>query len=96
MVGESLGWALKSLSERVKTWVPAGDIYVYQEMMQYTDLAGYLNFVDLPENALAMLQLAEEYQDKTLWIDAFAHCVGMKDRLPQCSGWNVCRSPLYA
>lgn len=58
-------------------------------MMQYTDLVGYLNFSDLPENALAMLQLAEEYQDKTVWIDAFAHCVGMKDRLPDCSGWNV-------
>jgi hypothetical protein len=87
-VGESLGWALVNLVERIQEWVfPA--THAIQEVVQYADLLSYTDFVDLPVNALAMLYFAETYKERALWIDAFAHCVGMIDSLPDSCGHEV-------
>jgi len=60
-----------------------------QEVLYYAERIGYLDFVDSAQNSLAMLHFAEHFQDRTLWIDAFAHCVGMKEQLEDSYGFEV-------
>lgn len=88
MVGESLGSALVNLAERIQCWI-GHEVNVVSEVLEYAEELGYLDFVNLPTNALAMLHFAETYQDRTLWIDAFAHCVGMKESLSDIPGYSV-------
>lgn len=89
LVGESLGWALVMLAERIQSWI-GHEVDATSEVLQYAEELGYLDFVNLPTNALAMLHFAETYQNRTLWIDAFAHCVGMKEELLDLPGYEVC------
>jgi hypothetical protein len=42
---------------------------------------GYLDLAHCPDYALSILQYAEHYQLKDMWMDAYAHCVGMKEML---------------
>lgn len=88
VVGESLGWALVALAERIHLWSSA-DVDVVEEVLYYSERIGYLEFVDSPQNSLAMLHFGEHFQDRSLWIDAYAHCVGMKDRLEDNYGYEV-------
>jgi hypothetical protein len=53
----------------------------HREFLAYADAQGYRDFVDFPDYALAMLYYAEHYKLRDAWIDAFAHCVGMNDKL---------------
>lgn len=52
-----------------------------QDFLKYADAQGYRDFVDFPDYALAVLFYAEHFKLRDAWIDAFAHCVGMNEKL---------------
>jgi hypothetical protein len=51
--------------------------------MEYLENLRYLEFAHCPDYSLGSLQFAEHYELKELWIDAFAHCVGMNQLLSE-------------
>ncbi|KAM0374691.1 hypothetical protein ACHAPY_008311 [Fusarium culmorum] len=57
------------------------------DMMDYFDEEGYLDMANQPNHALAMLQLAEFFQMRELYIRAFSHCVGMSEYLFENPGF---------
>ncbi|KAI1343693.1 hypothetical protein F5Y15DRAFT_367603 [Xylariaceae sp. FL0016] len=80
MVGENLGNALITLMHSMHEFrVDTADNV--QDMMSYLDEEGYLNLKCQPSHALAMLHMAEVFQLRDLYIDAFSHCCGMSDQL---------------
>ncbi|OCK82152.1 hypothetical protein K432DRAFT_349573 [Lepidopterella palustris CBS 459.81] len=80
LVGSCLGKSLIDLQERMHLF-RSGQINNHEDFLAYADDAGYRSFVDCPDYALAMLYYSEHYQLRELWVDAFAHCVGMNERL---------------
>lgn len=80
MVGGHLGNALVALVDSMREYRD-DDVDNIQDLMSYLDEEGYLDMRNHPNHALAMLHLAEKLQDKDLYIDALAHCVGMSERL---------------
>lgn len=89
MVGEDLGSALITLMHSMYEF-RTKDVDNVQDLMGYMDEEGYLNFKSNPTHAIAILHLAENFQLRDLYIDAFAHCCGMSDRLPAASEYQVC------
>lgn len=61
-----------------------------QDIIDYMDDEGYADMRDAPNYALAVLYFAEHFHFKDMWIDAFAHCAGMNERLIFCPGFEVC------
>lgn len=88
LIGEHLGQSLCNLLERIVVWreLSANNI---EDVLVYTDTCGYSSVGNCPDHALAMLYFAEEFELKSVWIDAFAHCVGMNDILLQSSEYEV-------
>lgn len=80
LVGSHLGQTLVDLQERMHLF-RSGQINNQADFLGYADNQGYRNFVDCPDYALAMLYYAEHYKLRDVWIDAFAHCVGMNESL---------------
>ncbi|KAI1376741.1 hypothetical protein F4677DRAFT_445063 [Hypoxylon crocopeplum] len=80
VVGENLGAALITLMHSMHEF-RTHDVDNVQDMMSYLDEEGYLNLRHHPTHALAILRLAETFQLRDLFINAFAHCCGMSDRL---------------
>ncbi|KAI1759317.1 hypothetical protein GGR53DRAFT_150902 [Hypoxylon sp. FL1150] len=80
MVGENLGDALITLMHSMHEFRSENTDSV-QDLMDYLDEEGYLNFRNHPIHALAALHLAETFQLKDLYIDAIAHCCGMGDQI---------------
>ncbi|KAF4977415.1 hypothetical protein FZEAL_6060 [Fusarium zealandicum] len=78
MVGSSLGGALIGLVHSMHEFRAGVDDNV-SDMMEYFDEEGYLDMANQPDLALAMLQLAEFFEMKELYVRAFTHCVGMGD-----------------
>ena len=93
MVGRSLGASLIDLYDRLNVWRPENPRNA-EELVEYADNTGYLHFTHCPDYSLAMLHLAERLQNSDLWINAFAHCVGMHDMLSISSEVQVCFWPL--
>lgn len=89
MVGYSLGGALIGLLHSMHEFRSGVDDNV-SDMMEYFDEEGYLDMANQPNHALAILQLAECFQMKELYIRAFAHCVGMSENLFENPGFQVC------
>jgi hypothetical protein len=88
LVGEHLGSALIDLMEnmnelRVLNADNVGDL------MNYLDEEGYLDMARQPVHSVAILRLAEHFKWKELYIESFAHCAGMSDRLYLCSEYRV-------
>lgn len=80
LVGAHLGKAFVDLQERMQSYrkhIVDND----DDLLEYADAMGYTNFVNCPDYALAMLYYAEHFQIRDLYIDAFAHCVGMNHAL---------------
>jgi len=50
------------------------------EVVSYAENQRYLDFRECVDHALAALYLAEELEIEDLWVDAFAHCVGLSHR----------------
>lgn len=80
LVGAHLGSALIELLKTMEEWRTPGQDNV-QDIVTYMDEEGYADLNSQPEHALAILRFAEHFRFKDLYIDAFAHCVGMYDSL---------------
>lgn len=80
IVGRSLGQSLLELHKRLELWRPNSKKNT-ADLLEYAKTIGYMNFAHCPDFSIAMLRLAERCRLDDLWIDAFAHCVGMKDML---------------
>ncbi|KAK7697121.1 hypothetical protein SLS64_013865 [Diaporthe eres] len=52
-----------------------------RDLLSYLDEEGYLDTRHQPNHALAILHVAENFELRDLYIDAFAHCVGMSEQL---------------
>lgn len=88
LVGSKLGKALIDLLERIHLFCPNNATNI-QSFLSYVQRQGYSNFVDRSEYALAFLNFAEKFRLRDLWIDAFAHCVGMNDQLDLSPEFDV-------
>ncbi|KAK4500312.1 hypothetical protein PRZ48_008501 [Zasmidium cellare] len=82
VVGESLGRSLAQLAQRIEEWQP--EAVSSTALLDYCQEQGYLDFSENVDYALASLYLAEQARINSIWVDAFAHCVGMQDRLDNC------------
>jgi hypothetical protein len=80
LVGEHLGLAYVDLRQRMHLF-RSGQIDNNRDFLDYAESQGYRDVVDSPDYALAMLYYAEHHKLRDVWIDAFAHCVGMNERL---------------
>lgn len=76
IVGYHLGDALADLLNRMKAWRPASVDNV-EDILMYADKMGYSTVDHCPDHALAMLAFSERARISHVWIDSFAHCVGM-------------------
>jgi hypothetical protein len=80
MVGSHLGEALVGLLHSMHEFrYHMGDNM--DDILDFMDEEGYLDIANQPNHALAVLHFAESFQMKDLYTRAFAHCVGMSDRL---------------
>jgi hypothetical protein len=80
LVGDDLGSAMVNLMHSMAEFRSLGAENV-QDLLNYLEEQGYLEMADHPDYALAVLRLAETFQFEGLYIQAYAHCVGMNDRL---------------
>ncbi|KAF4999481.1 hypothetical protein FGRMN_2410 [Fusarium graminum] len=87
MVGCSLGGAIVGLLHSMHEFRSGVNDNV-TDMMDYFDEEGYLDMANQPNHAVAMLQLAESFQMRELYIRAFAHCVGMSEYLFDSAGFE--------
>ena len=80
LAGRTLGTALTSLKARLDEYRPDDSSQNTLEVLSYAENQRYLDFRECVDHALAALFVAEKLQVEDLWIDAFAHCVGMSHR----------------
>lgn len=88
LVGSHLGGALVGLLNSINEFRSIGEDNV-QDVMDYMDDQGYADCRNTPDHALAILFFADHFHYHDLWIDAFAHCTGMHERLPSSAGFEV-------
>lgn len=89
IVGHDLGQALLSLGERMALFRSGRQERNLSDLLDYLDEQAYSDFRECLDHALGVLLFAEQHQLHQLWIDAFAHCVGMNDRLGSSPGFEV-------
>lgn len=87
LVGHHLGGALVGLLNSMAEFRSQGEDNV-QAAIDYIDEEGYADMRNQPDHALAILFFAEHFQFKDMWIDAFAHCVGMYELLIFSPGYE--------
>ncbi|KAF1942182.1 hypothetical protein EJ02DRAFT_181254 [Clathrospora elynae] len=80
LVGEHMGQAFVDLQERLHIFRPTHNNN-HKEFLDYAENQGYRDLSECTDYALASLFYAEHYKLRDVWIDAFAHCVGMNDSL---------------
>ncbi|KAI1145354.1 hypothetical protein F4825DRAFT_457596 [Nemania diffusa] len=88
VVGECLGSTLITLMHSLHQFRTSGADNV-RDLMSYVDEQGYSYLNGQPTYALAMLRLAETFQLRDLYIDAFAHSCGMGDQLCLISEYQL-------
>lgn len=93
IVGSRLGEALIALVDRMNNW-RADKQQNREEILAYLDNQEYTDFRQCPDHSLAILQLAERFEFRDLWTDAFVHCVGMNENLIISGEFEV-SPPLY-
>ena len=88
LVGDRLGEALIALLERLEDFRPEtkGN---QDDIISYIDGQEYSDFRECPDHALALLQFAEKFEIRDLWIDAFVHCAGMNNDLASSAEFDV-------
>lgn len=92
VVGEHLGHALIALANTLEKYrQPGADNK--QDFLAYLDEEGYLDMREQPTHALAILRLAECYEMADLYLEAFAHCAGMSERLHKHNEYSVSEGP---
>uniref|UniRef100_L2FHR6 DUF8004 domain-containing protein n=1 Tax=Colletotrichum fructicola (strain Nara gc5) TaxID=1213859 RepID=L2FHR6_COLFN len=80
VVGEHLGSALIGLMNSMAEFRSNGEDHM-MDLHSYLDEEGYLDLKGHAHHALAILHLAEFFQVRDMYIDAFSHCVGMSEEL---------------
>jgi len=81
LAGRALGISLVTVQERVDQYRDTGDpVLNKREIIAYAESQKYLDFRECVDHALAALLLAEHLRQEDMWIDAFAHAVGMSHR----------------
>ena len=80
LVGDGLGPSLIALLERMNEYRTNQEDNT-EDFVQYIDNQDYSDFRECPDHALAVLQFAEHFNIRDLWIDAFVHCTGMNNDL---------------
>ena len=91
LVGEHMGQAFVYLQERLHLFRP-NHTNNHQDFLEYAENQGYRDLVECTDYALASLYYGEHYKLRDVWVDAFAHCVGMNDSLVLSPEFTV-RSP---
>ena len=89
IVGDRLGEALSATLERMRIYRLNLEDNL-EEFLPYLDSQGYTDFRECPDHSLAILQLAERYELKDLWTDAFVHCAGMNNNLIASGEFEAC------
>ncbi|KAH7360464.1 hypothetical protein BKA65DRAFT_391868 [Rhexocercosporidium sp. MPI-PUGE-AT-0058] len=87
LVGVHLGGALVGLLNSMNEFRSVGEDNV-QGIIDYMDEEGYADMRNAPDHALGVLYFAEHFRFRDLWIDAFAHCTGMNERLISSPGFE--------
>lgn len=80
MAGRTLGKSLVELKDHLDFHRPDQEERNEADIVTYADFQRYLDFRECVDHALAAMHFAEKCQIEHLWIDAFAHCVGMAHR----------------
>ena len=80
LAGRTLGTALVALKGRVDGYRPDDSSQNELEVLSYAENQRYLDFRECADHALGALCVAEQLHVEDLWVDAFAHCVGMSHR----------------
>jgi hypothetical protein len=80
LVGYQMGQAFVDLQERLQLF-RSELVNNHEDFLQYAEDQGYRDFAECTDYALASLFYAETYKLRHVWIDAFAHCVGMNESL---------------
>ncbi|KAI9671054.1 MAG: hypothetical protein M1831_005139 [Alyxoria varia] len=80
LVGNHLGQALADLLQRMFRWRDTSADCV-EDLLIYADQMGYSTVENCPDYALSMLFFSELWRLDNVYVDAFAHCVGMNDLL---------------
>lgn len=88
MVGRHLGSTLVALLHSMREFRSSSGSNV-DDLLKYMRQAQYLDMVGAPTHATAALYVAETFQLGSLYKRAFAHCVGMHDRLFYNSEYQV-------
>ncbi|KAI0528010.1 hypothetical protein F5B22DRAFT_15426 [Xylaria bambusicola] len=88
IVGECLGAALITLMEGLNQ-LRAPDADNVQDIINYMDKVGYLDFNSQPTYALAILRLADVFELRELYINAFAHCCGIGGQIFLHPGYQL-------
>ncbi|TWU73211.1 hypothetical protein ED733_004627 [Metarhizium rileyi] len=88
LVGEELGEALIGLLNCMHEYRSGVKVDNTADMTAFLDEKGYLCLTGQPDHALAVLQLAEKFCIKDLYLQALAHCVGMRDMLSSRRGFQ--------
>ncbi|KAL2444222.1 hypothetical protein ABEF95_015964 [Exophiala dermatitidis] len=80
LTGRTLGRALVYLKARIDVYRPDDSTQNTLEVVSYAENQRYLDFRECVDHALSALFLAETLRIEDLWVDSFAHCVGMSHR----------------
>ena len=81
LAGRTLGVSLAAVKERIDQYRDMCDpILNKKEIIAYAESQKYLDFRECVDHALAALLLAQDLRQEDMWIDAFAHAVGMSHR----------------
>ena len=97
LVGDHMGPTFVDLQERLHLYRPDHPSNT-QDFLAYADEQGYRDLVECTDYALASLFYAEQYKLRDVWVDAFAHCVGMNESLvlsPEFSVRSLCLLSVY-
>jgi hypothetical protein len=80
LAGRTLGKSLSDLKDHLDLYRPSKEPQNQADVVTFADFQRYLDFRECVDHALAAMRFAEKCQIEDLWIDAFAHCVGMGNR----------------
>jgi hypothetical protein len=89
LVGHHMGQTFVDLLERMKLF-RSESVDNHYDFLEYAENQGYRDLVECTDYALASLYYAEHYRLRQVWVDAFAHCVGMNDSLALSPEYKVC------
>ena len=81
LAGRALGRSLVTVKDRIDQYRQCRDtVRNKKEIIAYCESQKYLDFRECIDHALAALCLAEHLQQEDMWVDAFAHVVGMANK----------------